>query len=51
VAVITDQQIRVGGVTIVNCVFDGVMAGVVVDESGGVGIGCPIPKQLLQWFK
>ena len=50
-ATITDRQIRVGGITVENCVFNGVGAGIVVDESGGVGIGAPIPPALLRWFK
>lgn len=50
-AVVTDRRIRVGGITVENCVFNGVGAGIVVDESGGVGIGAPIPASLLRWFK
>ncbi len=50
-AVVTDRQIRVGGITVENCVFNGVGAGIVVDESGGVGSGAPIPATLLRWFK
>lgn len=50
-AVVTDRQIRVGGITVENCVFNGVGAGIVVDESGGVGIGAPMPATLLRWFK
>ena len=49
-ATVTDRQIRVGGITVENCVFNGVGAGIVVDESGGVGIGAPIPPALLRWF-
>jgi len=50
-AVVTDRQIRVGGITVKNCLFNGVGAGIVVDESGRVGIGAPIPATLLRWFK
>ena len=46
-AVVTDRQIRVGGITVKNCLFNGVGAGIVVDESGRVGIGAPIPATLL----
>ena len=48
---ITDKRIQVGGVTLENCTFDGVGAGVVVDENGGIGIGAPIPKSLLVLFQ
>ncbi len=48
---ITDKLIQVGGVTVENCAFNGVGAGIVVDSKGGVGLGCPIPPVLLQWFK
>ena len=50
-ASVTDRQIRVGGITIENCLFNDVGAGVVVDKNGGVGIGAPIPEVLRQWFK
>lgn len=50
-ASVTDRQIRVGGITIENCVFNGVGAGVVVEENGRVGIGAPIPEVLRNWFK
>lgn len=45
---ITDKLIQVGGVIIDNCSFKGVGAGIVVDEKGGIGIGAPVPKSLLQ---
>lgn len=48
---ITDKIIQVGGVTVENCAFNGVGAGVVVNAQGGVGIGAPIPPILLKWFK
>jgi hypothetical protein len=50
-ATITDRVIRVGGITIENCIFNGVGAGIVVDANGGVGIGAPIPPVLIQWFQ
>jgi hypothetical protein len=50
-AKITDKLIQVGGLTIKNMVFNGVGAGIIVDEKGGVGIGAPIPKSLLQLFE
>lgn len=49
-AIINDRLIKVGGIQIENCVFSGVGAGIVVDEHGGVGIGCPIPPALIQLF-
>jgi hypothetical protein len=49
-ASISDRQIKVGGITIENCVFNGVGAGVVVGYDGSVGIGAPIPSTLLEWF-
>jgi hypothetical protein len=48
-ALISDRQIRVGGLTLENCVFDGVGAGVVVAPDGSIGVGAPIPPILLQW--
>ena len=50
-AKISDKRIQVGGVTLENCTFNGVGAGIVVDENGGVGIGAPIPKSLLALFQ
>jgi hypothetical protein len=49
-ALISDRKIVVGGITIENCVFNGVGAGVVVGYDGSVGIGAPIPSTLLKWF-
>ena len=46
---VTDRQIQVGGITVRNNVFDGVRAGIVVDERGGISIGAPIPASLLRW--
>lgn len=40
---ISDRSISVGGITLTNNRFDGVMAGVVVQDDGGVGIGCALP--------
>ena len=50
-AKISDRLIQVGGVTIDNCLFSGVSAGIVIDEKGGTSIGAPIPKSLLQLFQ
>jgi len=50
-AKISDRKIQVGGITIENCTFNGVGAGIVVDENGGVGIGAPIPESLLRLFR
>lgn len=47
---ISDNRIQAGGVTLENCVFNGVGAGVLVDEKGGVGIGAPVPSSLLALF-
>jgi hypothetical protein len=48
---ITDRNIQVGGITLENNVFIGVMAGVVVRLDGSVGIGASIPPALLRWFQ
>jgi len=40
---ISDRQLRVGGTTLQNNVFDGVMAGVIVRADGSVGIGAALP--------
>lgn len=48
---ITDKIIQVGGVTVENCAFNGVGAGVVVNAQGNVGIGASIPPILIKWFK
>jgi hypothetical protein len=45
---ITDREIQVGGIRVENCSFGGNMAGVVVDPSGGVGIGAPLPPIVLK---
>ena len=47
---ISDKQIKVGEITLENCVFNGVGAGVVVGYDGSVGIGAPLPPTLLKWF-
>jgi hypothetical protein len=49
-ASISDRQIKVGGITLENCVFSGVGAGVVVGYDGSIGIGAPSPPTLLKWF-
>ena len=49
-AKISDKRIQVGGITLENCTFNGVGAGVAVYENGGVGIGAPIPASLLALF-
>jgi hypothetical protein len=48
---ITDRSIQVGGITLENNVFNGVMAGVVVRADGSVTIGASIPPALLHWFR
>jgi hypothetical protein len=50
-AKITDRKIIVGSIIIENCLFDGVGAGVVVNQDGSTGIGAPIPKILRKWFQ
>jgi hypothetical protein len=47
-AQITDKKIQVGGITLENNTFSGVMAGVVVDERGGVGIEAPLPPLVVK---
>jgi len=50
-ALISDKHIKVGGITLENCVFNGFGAGIVVGSDCSVGIGAPIPPTLLKWFK
>ena len=45
---VSDRSIQVGGVTVENNWFHGAMAGVVVQTNGGVGIGAPIPPEVLK---
>ena len=45
---VSDHSIQVGGVTVENNWFHGAMAGVVVQTNGGVGIGAPIPPEVLK---
>ncbi len=49
-AKITDKKIQVGGVTLGNNTFIGNMAGVVVQPSGGVSIGAPLPPLVIKWL-
>ncbi len=49
-ATISDKKIQVGGITLPNNKFAGNMAGVVVHSDGRVGIGAPIPPQVLSWL-
>ena len=44
---ITDKNIQVGGMTIENNTFAGVMAGVVVSPNGGVAIGARLPPEVI----
>ena len=48
---ITDRNIQVGGLTLENNVFNGVMAGVVVRADGSVSVGASMPPALLRWFQ
>ena len=48
---VTDRQIEVGNHILENNVFNGVGAGVVVDETGSIGIGTPIPPTLARFFE
>ena len=48
---ITDRKIQVRTNCFENNLFDGAMAGVVVRANGSVGIGAPIPSDLLRWFQ
>lgn len=47
---IIDRNIQVGGITLENNIFNGVMAGVIVNSDGSVGIGAPIPRKVLMWL-
>jgi hypothetical protein len=40
---IADTKLQVGGITLQSNVFDGVMAGLVVRDDGGVAIGAALP--------
>ncbi|WP_372523835.1 hypothetical protein [Sulfuricaulis sp.] len=48
---VSDRSIQVGGITLENNQFHGVMAGVVVQANGAVGIGAPIPPTVLKLLK
>ena len=50
-AKISDRALSVGGITLENNMFDGVMAGVVVRDDGGVGIGCALPAAVAALLK
>jgi hypothetical protein len=50
-AQITDKKIQVGGIKIQNNTFSGVMAGVVVDATGGVGIGARLPQAVVDLLR
>jgi len=43
---ISDRSLQIGGITLKNNTFDGVMAGAVVEHDGSVGIGCALPSQV-----
>lgn len=47
---ITDRMLQVDGMRLTNNRFKGQMAGVYVGEDGSVGIGAPIPPEVLRWF-
>lgn len=49
--VITDKEIRLGGMVVKNDPFHGSMAGIVVDPEIGMGmLGAPIPPLVEQWL-
>jgi hypothetical protein len=48
---ITDSFVQAGGVTVKNNSFVGNIAGVVVHESGGIGVGGVIPVSVLRLFE
>ncbi len=50
-AVVTDDEIRLGGMIVKNAPFDGSLAGVVVDPEIGMGmIGVPLPPLVEKWL-
>jgi hypothetical protein len=50
-AQITDKNIQVGSNIIQNNTFSGVMAGVIVDANGGVGIGASLPQAVVDLLR
>lgn len=50
-AQITDKKIQVGGINVQNNTFSGVMAGVVVDANGGLGIGASLPQAVINLLR
>ena len=50
-AVITDDEIRLGGMIVENAPYQGSLAGVVVDPEIGMGmIGVPLPPLVAKWL-
>lgn len=47
---ISDRRIQVGGISLENNRFCGNMAGVIVHLDGRIGIGAPVPSQVLSWL-
>ncbi len=45
---ITDRMIQVGKSRIENNIFNGVMAGVVLRQDGGMAIGAPLPPLVVE---
>lgn len=49
--VVTDREIRIGGMVIENNPFRGAMGGVIVDPEIGAGmLGAPLPPQVDEWL-
>lgn len=50
-AVLTDREIRIGGLVVENAPFSGELGGVVVDPEIGAGmLGAPLPQQVKDWL-
>jgi len=49
--VIGDKNIKVGTNTFQNNMVSGCGAGIVIDDKGDMGMGCPIPPELNQLFQ
>jgi hypothetical protein len=47
---ITDRNIQVGTNTFENNTFNGVMAGVLVEPDGSIGIGAAVPREVRDWL-
>ncbi len=50
-AIISDREIRLGGLVVENGLFNGTLGGVLVDPQIGAGmLGVPLPQQVIGWL-